>query len=227
MPHTVVIVEDEQAQRQALAQAVSDAPDLSLLACAADLPEALRLMRSAPPDVLLVDLNLPSGSGLDLIRWTKSNQPACEVMVITWSGDERQVVASLEAGATGYLLKGSSSADIAGHIRVLCEGGSPISPTIARRLLTRFTPSTTLPSLPPAPAPAPAPAPDSLSELSAQERSVLSLCAKGYTYQEIANLLTLSSHTVKTYVKRIYRKLQVHSKTEAVYEARKLNWLDD
>lgn len=140
-------------------------------------------------------------------------------MVITWFGDERHVVACLEAGATGYLLKGTGDIDIAEHVRVLCAGGSPISPTIARRLLKRFTSANS---------PAPIEADTAtLPDLSAQERSVLSLCAKGYTYQEIATLLTLSSHTVKTYVKRIYRKLQVHSKTEAVYEARKLNWLDD
>jgi DNA-binding NarL/FixJ family response regulator len=219
MSHAVLIVEDEQAARLALAQAVSEAPDLSVLACLADIPEALRLLRRVKPDVLLVDLSLPSGSGLDLIRWTKSNHPRCEIMVITWSGEERQVVASLEAGALGYLLKGSSSSDIVSHIRVLCEGGSPISPTIARRLLNRFSP-----------VPTPEPSPESEaaeSALSAQERSVLSLCAKGYTFQEIAALLSLSSHTVKTYVKRIYRKLHVNSKTEAVYEARKLNWLND
>lgn len=218
MPHAVVIVEDEEPVRQALAQAVCDAPDLLLAGGAPDIPEATKLLRDTRPDVVLVDLNLPSGSGLELIRWTKSALPHCEVMVVTWSGDERQVLACLEAGATGYLLKGSSSTDIAAHIRALCEGGSPISPTIARRLLTRFSPSTT---------PACATAEDEQTTLSTQERSVLMLCAKGYTHQEIAGLLSLSNHTVKTYVKRIYRKLQVHNKAEAVYEARKLNWLDE
>lgn len=219
MPHSIVIVEDDPRVRRDLALGLRAASDLVLVGEAADLPEARRLLKACSPDVLLVDLDLPSGSGIELIHWTTSTLPSCEIMVITWFGDERHVVACLEAGATGYLLKGTGDIDIAEHVRVLCAGGSPISPTIARRLLKRFTSANS---------PAPIEADTAtLPDLSAQERSVLSLCAKGYTYQEIATLLALSSHTVKTYVKRIYRKLQVHSKTEAVYEARKLNWLDD
>jgi len=219
MPYSIFIVEDDPRVRRDLVHGVRAASDLILAGEAADLPEARRLLKACSPDVLLVDLDLPSGSGIELIHWTASTLPSCEIMVITWFGDERHVVACLEAGATGYLLKGTGDIDIAEHVRVLCAGGSPISPTIARRLLKRFTSANS-------PAPIEADA-ATLPDLSAQERSVLSLCAKGYTYQEIATLLALSSHTVKTYVKRIYRKLQVHSKTEAVYEARKLNWLDD
>ena len=117
------------------------------------------------------------------------------------------------AGATGYLLKGSSPQDIAAQIRSLLAGGSPISPTIARRLLSRFTGQRN----------ADADAPT----LSTQEQAVLSMSAKGYTYDEIAGLLKLSRHTVETYVKRIYRKLHVHSKTAAVYEGRKQGMVDD
>jgi DNA-binding NarL/FixJ family response regulator len=165
------------------------------------------------PEVLLVDIGLPSGSGLELIRHAARQSPLCNAMVVTVFAEEQLVVDCIEAGATGYLLKGSSPQDIVTQIRLLVAGGSPISPTIARRLLSRFAGQRSVAGHSPS--------------LSTQELSVLSMSAKGYSYDEIANLLQLSRHTVETYVKRIYRKLQVHSKTAAVYEARKLGLFDD
>jgi DNA-binding NarL/FixJ family response regulator len=213
MPHTVLIVEDDLRLRASLAQAVLAAPDLKLVGETDDLPEGLRLLEAMQPEVLLVDIGLPSGSGLELIRHAAKRTPHCNVMVITVFAEEQIVVDCIEAGATGYLLKGSSPQDIAAQIRLLVTGGSPISPTIARRLLGRFTSNRNTS--------------DSTPSLSTQELAVLSLSAKGYSYDEIAPLLKLSRHTVETYVKRIYRKLQVHSKTAAVYEARKLGLVDD
>ena len=196
-----------------MAQAIRAAPDLKLVGEADDLPEGLRLLDLVQPEVLLVDIGLPSGSGLELIRHAAKQSPHCNVMVITVFAEEQLVLDCIEAGATGYLLKGSSPQDIATQIRSLVAGGSPISPTIARRLLSRFT------AQPNAGADAPT--------LSTQEQAVLSMSAKGYSYDEIAGLLKLSRHTVETYVKRIYRKLHVHSKTAAVYEGRKLGLVDD
>ena len=196
-----------------MAQAIRAAPDLKLVGEADDLPEGLRLLDLVQPEVLLVDIGLPSGSGLELIRHAAKQSPHCNVMVITVFAEEQLVLDCIEAGATGYLLKGSSPQDIAAQIRSLVAGGSPISPTIARRLLSRFT------AQPNAGADAPT--------LSTQEQAVLSMSAKGYSYDEIAGLLKLSRHTVETYVKRIYRKLHVHSKTAAVYEGRKLGLVDD
>ena|ERR1700761_4340174 len=213
MPHTVLIVEDDLRLRASLSQAVLAAPDLKLVGETDDLPEGLRLLEAMQPEVLLVDIGLPSGSGLELIRHAAKRTPHCNVMVITVFAEEQIVVDCIEAGATGYLLKGSSPQDIASQIRLLMAGGSPISPTIARRLLGRFTSNRNTS--------------DSTPSLSTQELAVLSLSAKGYSYDEIAPLLKLSRHTVETYVKRIYRKLQVHSKTAAVYEARKLGLVDD
>ena len=213
MPHTILLVEDDLRLRASLAQAIRVAADLKLVGEADDLPEGLRLLEAMQPEVVLVDIGLPSGSGLELIRHAAKRLPHCNVMVITVFAEEQLVVDCIEAGATGYLLKGSSPQDIAAQIRHLVAGGSPISPTIARRLLRRFTAhrNTT----------------DDSPNLSAQELAVLSMSAKGYSYDEIAALLKLSRHTVETYVKRIYRKLQVHSKTAAVYEARKLGLVDD
>jgi DNA-binding NarL/FixJ family response regulator len=214
MSHTILIVEDDLRLRASLAHAIRGAEDLKLVGEADDLPEGFRLLEEKRPDVLLVDIGLPSGSGLELIRCTAKQAPQCNVMVITVFAEEQLVVDCIEAGATGYLLKGSSPQDIAAQIRSLVAGGSPISPTIARRLLRRFTGNRFIgESAPPS--------------LSTQEQAVLSMSAKGYSYDEIARLLKLSRRTVETYVKRIYRKLQVHSKTAAVYEGRKLGLVDD
>jgi DNA-binding NarL/FixJ family response regulator len=213
MPYSVLIVEDDLRLRASFARAVRGAADLKLVGEADDLPDGIRLLDAMQPDVLLVDIGLSSGSGLDLIRHAAKHLPHCNVMVITVFAEEQLVVNCIEAGATGYLLKGSSPQDIVSQIRLLVAGGSPISPTIARCLLRRFTASKSVVSTAPS--------------LSAQEQSVLSMSAKGYSYDEIARLLKLSPHTVETYVKRIYRKLQVHSKSAAVYEARKLGLVDD
>jgi DNA-binding NarL/FixJ family response regulator len=213
MSHSVLIVEDDLRLRASLAQAIGGAVDLRLVGEADDLPEGLRLLDAVQPEVLLVDIGLPSGSGLELIRHAAKQSPHCNIMVITVFAEEQLVLDCIEAGATGYLLKGSSPQDIAVQIRSLVAGGSPISPTIARRLLRRFTSQRN----------SDADAPT----LSTQEQTVLSMSAKGYNYDEIAGLLKLSRHTVETYVKRIYRKLHVHSKTAAVYEARKLGLVDD
>ncbi len=220
MTLSVLIVEDDPEFRQAFAHAVSLAADMHLAGIADDLPSGIVLLACEQPDVLLVDLGLPSGSGIELIRMAAQTLPACDVMVVTVFGDERHVLASIEAGATGYLLKDTMPAELVEQIRVLRAGGSPISPVIARQLLARFSGSTK--PIPPA---AHGDAEDPV--LSEQECRVLTLSAKGYNYDEIATLIGVSRHTVLTYVKRSYRKLQGHSKTEAVYEARRLGLVDD
>lgn len=211
---SVLIVEDDERFRAAFAAVVAEAGDLRLVGTASDLPQGLLLLRELKPDVLLVDLGLPSGSGIELIRYAHQHLPQTDVMVVTVFGDEPHVMASLEAGATGYLLKDAQAADLADQVRMLHAGGSPISPVIARQLLLRL-------------APEPAPPSDAEVLLSPQERQVLTYSAKGFSFEEIARMLGVSRHTVMTYVKRSYRKLQVHSKTEAIYEARKLGLVRD
>jgi DNA-binding NarL/FixJ family response regulator len=175
-------------------------------------------LEQTQPDVLLVDIGLPSGSGIELIHKAHKTLPLCDVMVVTVFGDEQHVLACIEAGATGYLLKGSKDLEIIKQIRSLREGGSPISPAIARQLLIRFH-AVELLSVQNTAVDTP--------HLSIQERKVLEMSTKGYSYDEIAKLLNLSPRTIETYVKRIYRKLQVHSKSAAIYEARKLGLLKD
>ena len=213
MVYSVLIIEDDPQFRAAFTNAVLGAADLRLAGAADDLPDGIRLLEQTVPDVLLVDIGLPSGSGIDLIRHANQHFPKCDVMVVTVFGDERHVLQCIEAGATGYLLKDSKSIDIVDQIRALREGGSPISPMIARKLLGRFMHKQCTSEI--------------AHCLSAQERSVLEMSSKGYSYEEIAGLLGLSRHTIGTYVKRIYQKLHVHNKSEAIYEARKQGLLSD
>jgi DNA-binding NarL/FixJ family response regulator len=167
-------------------------------------------------DVALIDLGLPDGNGIDLIREIAATRPEADVMVVTVFGDEAHVLASIEAGATGYLLKRSLNDTLGATVRELRAGGSPISPVIARQLLHRFKKDTPAPSQP---------AVVDDGGLSEREREVLLFIAKGFTVGEIANMLHLSAHTVATHVKHIYRKLAVHSRTEAVFEAGRMGLL--
>lgn len=208
----VVIVEDDERFRAAFALAVEAAGDLQLAGMAGDVEDGLALLAGERPDVLLVDLGLPGGSGIELIRWARDHLPDCDAMVVTVFGDEPHVMASLAAGATGYLLKDADASDLAEQVRELHRGGSPVSPVIARQLLLRMAPSDTGASD---------------VQLSIQEAEVLKLAAKGFSFEEIARMMGVSRHTIMTYVKRCYRKLQVHSKTEAIYEARQLGLVRD
>ncbi|HEY9130201.1 MAG TPA: response regulator transcription factor [Dyella sp.] len=216
----VAIVEDDPSFCMALSQAVHAAADMLLVGVASSRIEGLALLQGPPADVLLVDLGLPDGSGIDVIRAAVQQWPSCSIMVSTNFGDETHVMRSIEAGAAGYLLKDSSPVRMVDEIRSLASGGSPISPIIARQILARFRQ--------PGPDPQPvAQAPAAPDLLSPREREVLDLITKGFTAQEIAKLMQLSPFTVRSFVRRIYNKLQVSSKAEAIYEARTLGLLPD
>lgn len=224
----VMLVEDDVAFQRMVADALAQTADIELSTVAFTRAQAMQVLDATDraPDVLLVDLGLPDGSGLDIIALANARWPGCGIMVSTAFGDEMHVMRSLEAGASGYLLKDSGPERIAAEIRSLHAGGSPISPLIARQILKRFREH----EHPDAAAPArhPAARPEaSRPSLSAREREVLEYMTKGFTSDEIAHLLAVSRHTVLTFVRRIYRKLEVTSKTEAIYEARQHGLLDD
>lgn len=213
--HTVLLLEDDPVTRDRLAGIVAAAPGLTLAAALPDVRSALAwLAAHEPPQVLLADLQLPDGSGIDVIRRLRRDAPASEAMVISVFGDEGHVVAAIEAGATGYLLKDASADEIVQGIGRLIAGESPISSAIARHLLRRFQPPTVAPACAPVASP-----------LTPREREVLQLIAKGLSYQHIAQALQMSPHTVTTHIKQIYRKLEVHSRGEAVFEAQQLGLL--
>jgi len=212
--HTVLLVEDDPVTRARLAQAIESTPELELVGAAGSVIEAREQLRRGAPRVLLTDLGLPDGSGLDLIRQVDGD-PGTDAMVITVFGDEKNLVAALEAGATGYLLKDSSNADIGEEVMRLIAGGSPISAKIARYLVRRFQPEAGKPANAPADAP----------QLTDREQEVLERMAKGFNYSEVAKLLQMSPNTVTSHIKNIYRKLAVHSRAEAVFEASQLGLL--
>jgi DNA-binding NarL/FixJ family response regulator len=219
--HRILIVEDQEHTRNRLADAIRQHPDLDLVAEAETVAQGLGYLNSLQPDVLLTDLNLPDGNGIELIRSAAAGDTT-ESMVITVFGDEKHVVSALQAGATGYLLKDCDAVDVSKAILQMRGGGSPISPSIARHLLKHFHP-------PQANLPAEQPAtPDSEKSgpaLTRREHEVLRLIAKGFSYQEIAETLSLSVHTVTSHIKHIYRKLAVGSRGEAVYEASQIGLL--
>ena len=213
-PIRVAIVEDDPDFSSALRLVIQGSPDMQLAGCAATQAEGLALLSATPADVLLVDLGLPDGSGIAVIRAAAAQWPQCSIMVSTNFGDETHVMRSIEAGAAGYLLKDSSPSRMADEIRSLASGGSPISPIIARQVLARFrnTPTTA--------AATSVASDDAPPLLSQREKEVLDYITKGFTVHEIAGLMQLSHFTVRTFVRRIYSKLKVSSKAEAIFEAR-------
>ncbi len=208
----VALVEDDVHFQHAITAAIKASPDIRLASLSSTRAAGLLALAKPPADVLLVDLGLPDGSGIDVIRAAHTQWPTCAVMVCTTFGDEAHVMKSIEAGASGYLLKDGEPGDMLAEIRNLHAGGSPISPLIARQILTRFRA---------APSPSATASPErEQALLSAREKEVLELITKGFTADEIAKLMQVSQHTVQTYVRRIYSKLKVTSKAEAIYEAR-------
>jgi DNA-binding NarL/FixJ family response regulator len=203
--HSVLLVEDEEATRHYLAEAIGRHPALDVRASCADLASARAALSTFSPEVLLTDLALPDGDGITLIREIKQRFPECECMVISVFGTESRVLAAIEAGATGYLLKDESNERIGEAIISLLKGGSPMSPAIARHVLDRVHKQ-------------PAQGDAGIS-LTVREVEILSGLAKGFTYQELAAQTSISVHTVGTHVKNIYRKLEVCSRSEAVFEA--------
>jgi DNA-binding NarL/FixJ family response regulator len=215
-PLAIVLVEDDVAFQDAFRAAVGAASDLSVIGVAATVAQARILLQGPAADVLVVDLGLPDGSGIDVIREAHAVWPECAIMVSTTFADERHVIASIEAGASGYLLKDSALPAIPEDIRVLHGGGSPISPRIARQVLMRFRPDEKPVSTDDVAAADKAAAPS----LSEREQETLQLITRGFSFDEIAELMNVSRNTVLTFVRRIYTKLEVRSKTEAVFEAR-------
>lgn len=214
--YSVLLLEDEKPTRDHLAAVIGDHPQLTLFGEATSRAEAESLLSQGTPDVLLADIGLPDGSGIEVIRESKERHPDMEAMVLTVFGDEVNVVAALEAGATGYLLKEQALDQLGEAILSLMRGESAISPKVARFLLKRFVKSTedsgkhrSGRSEPDA-------------HLTDRECEVLELIAKGFSYNEIGDSLSLSTNTIRAHIRNIYRKLAVKSRSEAVFEATQL-----
>lgn len=208
----VIFVENDPNVRLRLQRAISGLADIHEIGSAATYREADALVSQFKFQMLIVDLDLPDGFGLDLIRRTAANMPEVDIMVLAYANDDPHVVSAIESGATGYVLKTEIENSLVSAIRLLAAGGSPVSPEVAKSVLralrtytTHTIEKTTAPIQP--------------NPLSERETEILQLLAKGMSFNEIGDILTISPHTVTAHIKKIYRKLQVHSRGEAVYEA--------
>ena len=202
---TVLLVEDYAPTSWRLQDALSKAG--YQVRAAGTLADARAALAEGAPRVLLTNLQLPDGHGVDLIRQTRARFPETEIMVISILGDEESVISAITVGATGYLLKDAFPTDIAATVRDLVAGHSPISASIARFIVRRTQGANpTVPAL-------------STAKLTPREIDILWGIAKGFSYAEIAGHLGLSKQTVPGHIKSIYRKLEVHTRGEAVLEA--------
>lgn len=212
---SVALIDDDIDFQIAVIDALKTCIDIKIQSVSGTKADGLKILNDAQVDVLIVDLGLPDGSGIDIIVAAHEKWPECNLMVSTTFSDETRVMQSLEAGATGYLLKDSAPNNLINEIRSLHSGGSPISPLIARKILTRFQDERKEFS-----AKDDANANNETVSLSKREQEVLEYITKGFSANEIASLMLVSPHTVLTFIRRIYAKLRVTSKAEAIYEAR-------
>jgi len=204
MKTRVSIIEDDDTTRRILTEIVTGTPSLQLVSQYNRCIPAIKALPAEAPNVVLVDINLPEMSGVEAVRQLKPVMPGTQFLMLTVYEDADHIFAALAAGATGYLLKGTRRTELLEAIAQIMSGGSPMSSGIARKVVQSFS------GAPPAPRSA------DLETLSPREQSVLDLLSKGYLYKEIAESLSVSVPTVNTYIRRIYEKLQVHSRTQAI-----------
>jgi DNA-binding NarL/FixJ family response regulator len=198
----VAIVDDDEGIRTSLAALIRRAPALKLAGDYPDAETALKEIPRHPPDVVLMDINLPGIKGVECVRQLKSAMPGVQFLMLTVYEDSDSLFNSLKAGASGYLLKRTASARLLEAIRDVHGGGSPMTPQLARRVVQFFS--------------KPAEGELSVSRLTPGEREFLGQLANGYAYKEIADRMKISIDTVRSYVRTVYEKLHVHSRTEAV-----------
>jgi DNA-binding NarL/FixJ family response regulator len=213
MPICVAIVEDDLEVREGLLWLFRNAPECKCVAACGSGEEALQVLPTAQPDVVLLDIQLPGKSGLECIPELKRLCPKSQISMLTVIEDDEAIFRALRAGATGYLLKKTPPAGIIEAARDLHAGGSPMSSQIARKLVDVFATNASQSS---SAKPADQNSTQAQPQLCHREQQILDLLAKGYRYKEIADELRITIHTVRTFIRRMYEKLHVHSRTEAL-----------
>jgi len=198
---TVSIVEDQDQLRNTLSRVINRADGFECVSSYGNAEEALEDLPKKKPNVVLMDINLPGMNGVECARKLKQAAPEIQIIMLTVYEDTDNIFNALSAGASGYLLKRTSTAELLESIREVHRGGSPMTAHIARKVVSSFQ--------------RPA-ASEATEDLSPREREVLDLLSQGFLYKEIADKLGISYETVHTYVRRIYEKLQVRTRTEAV-----------
>jgi DNA-binding NarL/FixJ family response regulator len=202
MPISVSIVEDNEQLRQTLARVLDRAPGYRCISHYGTAEAALVALPKDKPEVVLMDINLPGMNGVECVRQLKTLLPTVQVVMLTVYEDTDNIFNALAAGATGYLLKRTKTEELLAAIREVLAGGSPMTTHIARKVILSFQRA--------------GPSPQPAENLSQREQEVLECLSKGFLYKEIAEKLGISYETVHTYIRRIYEKLQVRTRTEAV-----------
>jgi len=209
-PIRVALVEDQGGLRESLKNTLTDVPGITFLTACANAEQALEELPALQPHVVLMDINLPGMSGVECVRHLVERVPGVLVVMLTVYDNTEAIFNSLKSGACGYLHKPVRGRELIAAIREVAAGGSPMSARIARMVVQTFSH--------PKPRPAPAQAEASLTD---REQAVLDLVLEGFLYKQIADQLDLSVYTVNFHIRNIYRKLQVHSRSEALAKLRK------
>ena len=202
MPIKVSIVEDQEQLRNTLARVISRAEGFECISHYGSAEAALEDLPQKKPDVVLMDINLPGMNGVECVRKLKQAAPQIQIVMLTVYEDTENIFNALTAGASGYMLKRTSTPELLESIREVNRGGSPMTAHIARKVVQSFQ--------------KPAASSEMTEDLSPREREVLDCLSQGFLYKEIAEKLGISYETVHTYIRRIYEKLQVRTRTEAV-----------
>jgi DNA-binding NarL/FixJ family response regulator len=198
----VSIIEDDAPAREILSDWIRRAPGFRYVSQHGDGESAVAKLPGEQPEVVLVDINLPGMNGIECVRRLKPLLPKTQFVMVTVYEDANHIFDALTAGATGYLLKQTPRDELLTALKEVFVGGSPMTSNIARKVVQSFQRS--------------GPQPDESANLSPREREVLDLLARGYLYKEISSALGISVPTVNTYIRRIYEKLQVRSRAQAV-----------
>lgn len=208
MTTPLAIIEDDESTRQLLSAIIRDTPRFQLVASYSRCAPAIEELPKLAPAVVLTDINLPEMTGVEAVRLLKPRLPETQFLMLTAYDDSEHIFAALAAGATGYLLKTTTRNELLAGIDLILAGGSPMSTGIARKVVNLFSASATPEGA--------SGSTNRLAKLSPREQTVLSLLSQGYIYKEIADQLGVGLPTVSTYIRRIYEKLQVNSRTQAV-----------
>lgn len=210
-PIRVLLADDHAVVRAGVRQFMEHAPDIRVVAEADDGAMAQALIEEHLPDVAVLDIQMPQASGIEVTRWIRANHPQVGVLILTAYDDDPYVMAVLQAGANGYVLKTAAPGEIIQSVRDVHEGKSAVDPAIARKLIDQLAGQRFG---------------DRYESLTERELEVLKLTAQGYTNKAIGLQLGISDRTVQGHLARIYSKLDVNSRTEAVMRAVSLGWLD-
>jgi DNA-binding NarL/FixJ family response regulator len=202
MPITVCIVDDAPEVRESIEEFITRSPDFECLGAFGSGEEALSAIPALGPHVVLMDINLPGMSGSQCVRKLKDKMPQLQAMMLTVYENSERIFEALSAGACGYLLKSTPPEELLQAIKDMKNGGSPMSSHIARKVVQAFHPTTSATPV--------------IEKLSPREQQVLELLAEGFAYKQIAAKLELSISSIRTYIRSMYEKLHVNSRTEAV-----------